>query len=100
MSNFSISEIKDIAAAVEAVSCYAPRDEAASKVARVVEIAQGYCDSLHAMTMPGTTWHVKETSASIYHIVVRGNSTDRQSFMFSKRNAKAFAHAILAVTGE
>lgn len=100
MTNFSPAELADIAAVVEAVKRPAPPDELASKVARIVQIAQDANAALCKMAIPDVAWHVKETSAGVYVINVRGNNTDRLTFMMLKRQAQEFARDILEEIGE
>lgn len=100
MSNFKMSELTQIAGVVEAVMRPAPMSELASKVAGIVDIASSYCETLHRLEMPGAGWHVKESSAGVFHIVVKGTNTDRLAFLLSKRNAGDFARAILKEIGE
>lgn len=100
MTNFNPVELADIAAAVEAIKRPAPSDEIASKVARIVQIAQDSNAALFRMVIPGASWHVKEVSSGVYAIAVRGTNTDRVAFMLNKRHAQEFARAILDEIGE
>ena len=100
MTNFSPAELADIAAVVEAVKRPAPPDELASKVARIVQIAQDANAALFKMVSPGVAWHVKETSAGVYVISNRGNNTERLAFMMLQREARKLARDILAEAGE
>jgi hypothetical protein len=95
MSNFTAGDLRVIELLVSSVMRGAHMSEIASNVAALVEIAAKYCDELHRMEIPGAGWHVKETSAGVFHIVVKGANSERLAFMLSKRNAVAFASAII-----